>query len=331
MHDKIIDQFNCYVDLHLHLDGSLSINTVKKLMEMNNITTTANLHSLLEVGDNDKDLNDFLKKFDFPIKLLQTSCSIEYAVNALLEELASNGLMYAEIRFAPLNHMKCGLSIEDAVKAAIKGLNESKIPSNLILCMMRGADYQLNKETIDIAHKYLGRGVSMIDLAGAEALYPTRDYKELFMYAKTLGVPYTIHAGEADDFTSVKDAISFGAKRIGHGVRALEDRKTMDELISNDIVLEVCPTSNICTKIYKDIKDYPFKELIDSKIKFTINTDDMTVCRTNIKKEFKLFNSVYNLDLNLFKQIIKTSIDASGASLDIKNNLKEKLDMEVSL
>ncbi len=330
MDNKIIDNLSCFVDLHLHLDGSLSINCVKKLMEMNNIKTNEDLKTLLEVSDRDKDLNDFLKKFEFPLRLLQTKESIEYATKTLLEELADCGVMYAEIRFAPLNHQVLGLSLEDVVRSAIRGIRNAKIRCNLILCMMRGASYELNKETIDLASKYLNKGVVSIDLAGAEGLYPTKDYEDLFLYAKAQGIPFTIHAGEASDFVSVEDAISFGAKRIGHGIRALENVDTIKKIILNDVCLEICPTSNVCTKIFDKIEEYPFDKIINSNVKFTINTDDMTVCNTNIKKEFKLFNRLYDIDINLFKKIITTSIDYSFSPIDIKNELKEKLDNELS-
>lgn len=331
MDEKLLDKLNCFVDLHLHLDGSLSINCAKHLLKMNGFDSIddAALKTMLRSNKNDKDLNDFLKKFDLPIKLLQTKEALTYATKTLLDELYNDGVMYAEIRFAPQNHLKKGLSQEDVVKACLCGIKNSKIDCNLILCMMRGAKYNTNKETIDIAKKYLGKGVCLIDLAGAEGLYPTSDYKDLFLYAKSLNVPFTIHAGEADSYKSVSDAISFGAIRIGHGIRALEDKETIKNITSKNITLEICPTSNICTKIFNNISRYPFDDLINNGIKFCINTDDMAVCDTNIKNEFKIFNKVYPLDIKLFKQIITTSIESAMASANVKQKLKDKLNANI--
>ena len=101
---------------------------------------------------------------------------------------------------------------------------------------MRGDNnYTENMETINLAKKYLGNGVCAIDLAGAEGLYPTKNFKDIFMYANQLGVPFTIHAGEADGPSSVSDAISFGAKRIGHGVRSFEDNELVKTIALKDM------------------------------------------------------------------------------------------------
>ena len=117
---------------------------------------------------------------------------------------------------------------------------------------MRGEYNKENKQenfrTIKIAKKYLGKGVSGADLAGAEALFPTEDYEDVFYLARDLNVPVTIHAGEADGPESIKEALEFGAKRIGHGVRCLEDPHLVGELAQEGIILEVCPTSNLQTR-----------------------------------------------------------------------------------
>ena len=127
------------------------------------------------------------------------------------------------------------------------------IKAQLILCCMRGADNdELNNETIRMAKKYLGQGVCAADLAGAEALFPTSKYRELFAYAKELGVPFTIHAGEADGVESMRLAIEYGAQRIGHGIRSWNDNDMKALLIQKDICLTLCPSSNLQTKAIVD-------------------------------------------------------------------------------
>ena len=331
--DDKINKMNNLVELHLHLDGALSINNCKKIAKVQNIDIPNDneISKIMTVKEGCSDLNEFLTKFDFPISLLQTSEGIKNAVINLEEELIEQGIIYAEIRFAPQLHTRKGLSQDEVVQSAIEGLNNSKLRSNLILCCMRGDNnYDENMETIRIAKKYLGKGVCAIDLAGAEALYKTSSFENIFIYAKELGVPYTIHAGEADGPSSVYDAIRFGAKRIGHGVRCIEDFNVTNLIAEQGITLEVCPTSNICTSIYNKIEDMPIKELENKGIKITINTDDPTVCNTKLKEELKLVANTFKLTYDDILQLQLNAINASFASNAVKeevikliNNIKK--------
>lgn len=310
---------NNLIELHLHLDGALSIDNCKKIAKIQNMDIPGDVEiNNMMIAKDCKDLNEFLTKFEFPLSLLQTTEGIKNAVKNLQDELLEQGIIYAEIRFAPQLHTRAGLSQEEVVKAAIEGL---KKPYNLILCCMRGNNYDENIKTIELAKKYLNKGVCAIDLAGAEGLYPTKDYEDIFKYANELGIPFTIHAGEADGPISVYDAIRFGAKRIGHGVRSIEDSNLIKLLKEKNITLEICPTSNICTSIYNEISDIPIKDFIDNGINITINTDDPIICNTNLRKELLLVKNTFNLtDENLVKLQIN-AINASFASEEVKEKL----------
>lgn len=313
------------VDLHLHLDGSLSVDSVKELMQIQGIKNCYSDSELLEklqVSDGCRDLNEYLEKFDFPITLLQTKEALETASYNLLEELEAHGLIYAEIRFAPQFHTSKGLSQEQVVKAVIDGMRKSELNANLILCCMRGENnHDENIETVSVAKKFLKKGVAAIDLAGAEGLFPTSDYKDVFELASELGIPFTIHAGEAAGFTSVETAVEYGAVRIGHGVRSVESEDLLKKLSDKGIALELCPTSNLNTNIYRDISEYPIRKLMDAGITVTVNTDNMTVSNTNIKKELKILADAFNFDE---KDIRKFEADAIRCSF-AKNELKNKL------
>ena len=163
---------------------------------------------------------------------------------------------------------------------------------------MRGQDVKAqNMETIRLAKKYLVKdgGVVAIDLAGAEGLFPTADYKEEFEEAQRLGIPVTIHAGEADGAESVKTALEFGAVRIGHGVRSFEDPGLLQELKRRQTCLEMCPTSNRQTKAIENMEQYPLTDYLKMGICVTINTDDMAISRTTIQKEFSYVEKMYGL------------------------------------
>lgn len=323
LNDKI-DKMNNLVELHLHLDGALSIDNCKKIARIQNIDIPDDneVSKMMIVSDGCNDLNEFLSKFAFPLSLLQTYEGIKNAVKNLEEELVLQGIVYAEIRFAPQLHTSECLNQDEVVRAAIEGLNSSKLRSNLILCCMRGNNNQdENMETVRIAKKYLGKGVCAIDLAGAEALYSTANFEDIFMYSKELGIPYTIHAGEADGPSSIYDAIRFGTKRIGHGVRAIEDSNLVKKIVDEGITLEVCPTSNICTSVYNKIADIPIKQFIDSGVKITINTDDPAICNTNLKKELKLIATTFELTYEDILSLQLNAIKASFASKEVKEEV----------
>lgn len=305
---------NGLIDLHLHLDGSLSPDAVKRLAKMQNIPldmTDKELIKKLTVDKDCRDLNEYLTKFDFPLSLLQTADAISESVYLLQEELKSQGLAYAEIRFAPQLHCGRGLSQDAVVRAAADGLSRSDFSAALILCCMRGKDnHAENIETVNTAARYLGKGVCAVDLAGAEGLYPTADFEDIFTLAKEKGIPFTIHAGEADGADSVRAAVRFGARRIGHGVRACEDAELMRELAEKGITLELCPTSNLNTCVYRDIRDYPIKRLMDAGVKVTVNTDNMTVSGTTIEREMRLLKDAFGFDDETVRRLVQNAKEA---------------------
>ena len=317
------------IDLHLHLDGSLSVDSVKKLASMQNIvipTDDAELLHLLQVSADCKDLNEYLEKFDFPLTLLQTREGIRTAVYLLEQELQNQGMLYAEIRFAPQLHMQNGLTQREVVEAAIEGLQQSDFHSNLILCCMRGdQNHEENIETIQVAKDYLGQGVCAIDIAGAEALFPTENFGDLFQLASDLGVPYTIHAGEAAGPQSVYTALDFGTERIGHGVRSHEDPILTEKLSKAGTPLELCPTSNLNTNIFEQLSDYPLRKLMDAGVKVTINTDNMTVSGTTLEKEFQKLIDTFSLTDEELQTLVRNAADASFANEETKSWLEQEL------
>lgn len=313
------------IDLHLHLDGSLSTETVRLLARMQNIAlpeSDAELKKLLSVSPSCRNLNEYLEKFELPLSLLQNKEALKTAAYRLAEEQKKAGILYAEIRFAPQLHTRQGMSMNDAVVAVKEGLMQSSFSSRVILCCMRMKDNrEENLETVRLAHQY----AMAVDLAGAESLYATESFFDVFSLAKELGVPFTIHAGEADGAKSVKKAVSFGAVRIGHGVRAVEDKMLLAELCEKKIVLELCPTSNLNTRVVDSLQEYPLKKLLDAGVRITINTDNLTVSDTNLKKEWQQMISLFSLSEEDVKRMHFYAIDASFADENVKNSLRNQI------
>lgn len=314
------------IDLHLHLDGSLSVKTVRELALMQGMEIPQkeeDLLELLQVGRDCKDLNEYLEKFSFPCALLQTKQAITKAVSNLLEELKAQGLLYAEIRFAPQLHTLRGLTQTEVVQAAVDGLAQCDFRANLILCCMRGSDNQeQNMQTIQVASHFLGKGVCAVDLAGAEAVYATASFEDLFRAANEMGLPITIHAGEAAGADSVWAALKLHPKRIGHGVRSLEDEALVERLAKEGITLELCPTSNLNTNIFRSIYDYPLCRLMDAGVRVTINTDNMTVSGATVQSEMEKVITAFLLSNDCIGKLEMNAVDACFANPEVKEWLR---------
>jgi len=305
------------VELHLHLDGSLNVDYVNEIMGRD---CTNEL-----ISYNSKDLKDYLDKFELPISLLQDKDNIERFCYLLGNDLAKEDVIYAEVRFCPLFHVE-KISVDDVIDAVISGFKKvSTVKVNLIFCMMRHFDIEKNKEIIRLTKKYLGKGVCAIDLAGDEGHFATSSFEELFEIIRSENIPFTIHAGEADGYTSVDSAISFGTKRIGHGVRAIENVNTINNLINNKILLEVCPKSNLDTNLVDDISKHPIKRLVDAGVLVSINTDNRTVSNTSLNYEYELLRDNFGFTDEEFIKFNLNAIDGAFISENEKNELRNIL------
>lgn len=321
-----------FIELHLHLDGAITVDIAKKLAELQKIvlpgTTDEELEKVLTVSEDCNSLNDFLNCFGLPLALMQTRKGISEAVRLVAENIKSQGVIYAEIRFAPQLHTRKGLTQEEAVLAALEGMKRSELKSNLILCCMRGEGNEPdNEETLKVAKRYLVKdgGVVAVDLAGAEGVYPTSLYEGLFRKAAEMEIPFTIHAGEAGSADSVRSAIQYGASRIGHGVRIFEDPEVVEMIRLKEIPLEMCPTSNRITKAISDMSNYPLMDYLKKGIKVTVNTDDMGIENITLADEFEYLKDSFGLTDEQEKDILKNSIEAAFTTDKVKEELKKEL------
>ncbi len=312
--------------LHLHLDGSLDLDLAYKwLMEKGYNYTFDEVKKMMQVDKDCKSLNDYLDKFALPLSLLQTKEHLELATYKLIKKLKEAGVVYFEIRFAPIKHLDDGLSLDEVVEAVLRGraraLEDFNIYGGIILCCMRDSNTNDNLKIVDLTLKYLNNGVVGLDLAGAETLYKTEDFKDIFMYAKKLKIPFTIHAGEAAGVDSINKALDFGAKRLGHGVRCIYDNKTLERIKNMKILLEVCVTSNYQTLAVKG--DHPIEALYKDGVNISINTDNDTVSNIDIISEYKRILKETSLSLEDLKKCNYNSIPYLFASDEIKDRIRE--------
>ena len=306
------------VELHLHLDGSVQLSTLHKLSKIAN----EQLKNKVIANDKCKNLSEYLTKFDLPIRYMQTKENLRLVSKELVDSLEQENVIYAEIRFAPMFHTKEGLSFEEVIDSVLEGLkSNNNVKTNLILCMMRGFSKEENLKTIEVASKYLNKGVCAIDLAGAEDRYPLEDYIELFEIAKMKKIPFTIHAGEIGSYKEIEKAINIGVTRIGHGIHAIESNEVINLIKERGILLEICPTSNVQTNAIDEYKNHPLYNFYKNELKVCINTDNKTVSNISLTEEYlKLYNE-FNFNIEDFNKMNKYAIENSFLSDEEKKEL----------
>ena len=323
------------IDLHLHLDGSLSIEDFKFLAERYNYDLGSDFPNNIYVNSDCKSLEEYLERFNLPLALLQDEFSIAYAVSSLVNRLYSMGYIYAEIRFAPQLHTQKGMSQENAVIAACAGLrnglrDKKNFNVKLILCCMRQSDYETNLPAIILADKYRNTGVAAVDLAGPEAFKTGDYYKKLFDEAKERNLNITIHAGEACGSDEVIRCIDLlHAQRIGHGVHLELNRENIMKMTMNNIAFEFCPTSNLQTTSLPDYEHVPLREFDRFGVRVTINSDNMTVSNTNVLEEYRHMYKTFNLQRYEVRHFLMNSIYASFTSMEEKQALLRELDLRL--
>ena len=314
------------IDLHLHIDGSADPKTVWELAKTYGIEPECQ-RSVEEIaasmtipaGEFDPDFLTFAP----PLRVMQTAEGLCRITRELVERLEREGLIYAELRFAPQYHLEGGMTQEEAVLAAIRGLNEGlarckTLRAGLILCAMNHCDPMQNRgenlETLRLAKKYLGKGVCGVDLAGYEERMA--DYAELFDLARELGVPATTHS----EFT-VGEALRFGTARIGHGYQAAQLEELTEAVIRRGVTLEMCPDSSLSYDYGLTLdQTHPLYVLYQKGARVTVNTDNLTVLDTDLEKEYALCRRMGFTDRDIVR-MNNFAIEASFADEETKRAL----------
>ena len=279
-------------ELHLHLDGSVRPETAVVLAaEAGRPLTIEEAASRLIGPVRGTDQAELLSFFDLPISLLQTAAGLRRVTAELVESLASDGLTYAEIRWAPRLHLEGGLSVHDVIAAVADGVAEAaarlgpRTPFiGLIVTAMRSHPPGANVELAKTASAF-GPPVVGFDLAGPEAAYPAPPHAAAFLAASEGGLALTAHAGEVPGPERIREAFAFGVRRIAHGVTAAGDAEVTSLLRERDVTLDMCPTSNVQAGIVAELAAHPLAELHRAGVSVTLSTDDRTVSDTSLTEE----------------------------------------------
>ncbi len=306
------------VELHLHLDGSIPIYVLAKLSGLPQEEVISKV-----ISRNDNKLSDYLKRFDFVNSLIKTKEDLELCSFALGMELEKENVIYAEIRFAPIDYVNKFMREDDIIEAVLTGLKNCKVKTNLILCMRRGASFEYNRKVIELANKYLGRGVVAVDLVGDEENYPFTKYKKLFDICKFADIPVTIHAGETNK-RDIMDVLPY-TRRIGHGIKIYDDEKLINLVKENNTLLEVCPNSNLDTRNIADYTHHPIRKLFDEGVRVSINTDNRTVSDITLTEEYANMINYLGFTISDLYQMNLNALNFAFISSKEREELRKKL------
>jgi len=306
--------------LHDHLDGGLRPRTVIELADATGYrdlptTDEAELGRWFTRGADRKSLELYLETFAHTVGVMQTADAIARVARECAEDLAADGIVYAEVRYAPELSTERGLSLDAVTEAWLDGFRQGAeraaaaghpITIRALATAMRQADRSL--EIADLALRFRDRGVIGFDIAGPEAGFPPSHAAAAFRRLTHASFHLTIHAGEGYGLPSIREAIDLGAERLGHGVRIVEDievdgdgRACLGHLASyvrdRRIPLELCPTSNVHIGLASSIADHPFDLLRRLRFRVTLNTDNRLMSNVSLSSEFAALDAAFGLGL----------------------------------
>jgi adenosine deaminase len=341
------------ISLHDHLDGGLRPQTIIELAAEIGFelptTDATELAAWFTAQSDSGSLVEYLKTFDVTIAVMQTRDGLFRVAREFVLDLAADGVIYGEVRWAPEQHLTAGLTLDEVVEAVQAGLEQGvadveatgrDIRVGQLVSAMRHADRGL--EIAQLAVRHRDNGVVGFDIAGAEAGFPASKLADAFDYLAQEFLPVTVHAGEADSLDSIKSALFDGrALRIGHGVRVAEDITTQSEddegqyvtlgrvaewIKDRQIALELAPSSNLQTNAWgTELADHPFDLLYQLGFRVTVNVDNRLMSNTSLSRELFLLAEEFGYGLDDLAQFQLNAAAAAFLSLDDRDELIERI------
>ncbi|OGM03194.1 MAG: adenosine deaminase [Candidatus Wallbacteria bacterium GWC2_49_35] len=319
------------VELHSHLEGTI---TAEMLIELSRGGRELQLSSsdphILQKDLAAYDFQSFNKFMDITRPFRQAPADVKIIAAREFARAAKNGVIYAEYRFNFDRPIWNGIDLDellDAINAERSAAaREYGLATGLIFGMKRHEDTAEVARMLKIAVREFEKGrIAGIDLNGDERSFPIKMFEKCFSPALDVGCPLTLHAGEWDGPESVRDAIKCGAKRIGHGVRSAEDPRLVELIIKNGVHLEISPTSNVCTGVYKKLSEHPVRKLFDAGVKLSINSDDHGAFGSDIAGEYKAMRDGFGFSDAELARVNEYALDAAFVDAETRERLLNKM------
>ena len=321
--------------LHEHLDGGLRPATVIELateLGYKNLPTTdpADLAIWFQRGAQRGNLPEYLEGFQHTIAVMQTADTLERVAFEFIEDMHEDGVVYAEVRFAPIYHTGRGLTQDEVVTAVIRGLKRGErtfgVQWGLIICAMREMPNSL--EAAELAIRHRDEGVVGLDLAGGEHGFPPKKHVEAFQAIERANFYITIHAGEAYGPESIWQALQYcGAHRLGHATRLRDDIEVFPDgsmklgrlaqyILDRRVPLEMCLLSNLHTGACASLDEHPFGMFFRRGFRVCLNTDDRLMSDTSMTRETTLATELFDLSLAELEKLSLNAIKSAFAPFD---------------
>ena len=336
------------VSLHDHLDGGLRPHTMAELAAESGhqlpATDSDDLGRWFAEAAHSGSLVRYLETFDHTIAVMQTPAQLRRVAREFVEDLAADGVIYGEARWAPEQHTRAGLSAAQAIEAVRDGLAEGMEASaqrgnDIIVRQLVTAMRHLEptRDIADLALRYRHEGVAGFDIAGAEKGFPPARFLESISHLRRNNAYYTIHAGEADGLASIEEAVQVcGANRIGHGVAIVEDIKRNESgapqlgdfaaYVRNErICLEMCPSSNVQTGAAASIAEHPIAHLADLDFRVTVNTDNRLMSATTLTHEFALLCDAFDYSMEHVRWFCRNAAKSVFGPYEVRRSLVDRI------
>lgn len=328
------------VVLHEHLDGGPRTATLIELAAGRGVklpsTDPAALTNWFYDTATSGSLGGYLATFDTVNAVLQDAESLERVAEEYVADLVADGVIYAEIRFAPERHVERGLSMTQVVAAVARGLRagmaKSSIDVRMIICAVRNLNRSLEVATL-VSNDPTGLVVAF-DLAGGEDGNPPRNHNAALRHLQAAGRPYTLHAGEIPSLPSLREALqTYGADRIGHGVAMLRDvdpitgahGPILQDAVARGVPFEVCPTSNLQTGVCATMAQHPFDAMRKAGLAVTVNVDNRLMSRTTLTQEMGVLVGAFDYDLAVLGALSQNAAAAIFATDEERSALKTRI------
>jgi len=316
------------VELHVHLEGSVQPGTLLKLAKRHNINLPSDEITGLQKWYSFRDFNHFIEIYMTISSCLQSEDDIELITREFLANQAAQNIYYSEVTFTPYNQYlnnKLGFHQQmDAVNRAREwGEKTLGVQMGIIMDIPRFISPGEGDRIANWAVERYGDGIIALGLGGPEVGNPPNKFESAFTIVRSAGIPCILHAGETVGPDSIWNAIKIAETyRIGHGVRAVEDPMLMDYLRDKQIPLEICPSSNICLKVYPSFDEHSLPQLLEHGLFITINSDDPPMFNTTLTNEYRIGVKIWGWDRDMITGFIINAVDASLLSLIEKKKMR---------
>lgn len=319
------------VELHVHLVGSASVPTVLEL---------ARRHPDSGVPTDEAALRDFYTFTDFAhfvdvyiavSALVRTADDVEALAGGVLDDLAGQQVRYVELTVTPDSHLLMGIEPDGVAQALIRARARARTELDLAVSWTFDIPGELGLEsgerTIDWVERFAPEGSVGFGLGGPEIGVPRPQFADVFDRARAWGLASLPHAGETTGPNTVWDALQvLGAQRIGHGIASVQDPALMAHLAEHRIPLEVCPTSNVCTRAVASLEEHPWQRLVDAGVVVTLNSDDPGMFATTLNHEYAVAHDVFGVDRAGLVTLARTALEVSCAPADVRRRVGIELD-----